>query len=111
MAKAKFVPEIDYVWVTFRNNLAPDAVMEKFEMVHPMTILCRKLLMIKIEKADEYDDQELNVTRTIEPDQIIWKNLDRSLADGGPRRFIVNFIALLVALVTMISTIYFSGQI
>ena len=67
--------------------------------------------MIEVEKVDEFDDQELSITKTIEPDQIIWKNLKHSMSDGGPRIALVNFVALVVAIATMITTIYFSGQI
>lgn len=51
-----FVHGIDYVWITFRNNLTPLEVLKKFEIVHPMTIICRKLLQIEVEKVDEFDD-------------------------------------------------------
>lgn len=93
------------------NNQTPSRVLEKFEIVHPVTVVCRKLLMIEVEKVDEFDDQELSITKTIEPDQIIWKNLKHSMSDGGPRIALVNFVALVVAIATMITTIYFSGQI
>jgi hypothetical protein len=91
--------------------LTPEVVLKKFEIVHPMTIICRKLLQIEVDKVDEFDNQELFIVPTIEPDQIIWKNLKYSMADSGPRKSLVNFIAVIVAFVTMMSTIYFSGQV
>lgn len=33
------------------------------------------------------------------------------MADSGPRKSLVNFAAVIVAFVTMMSTIYFSGQV
>jgi len=56
VAVKDFVHGIDYVWITFRNNLTPLEVLKKFEIVHPMTIICRKLLQIEVEKVDEFDD-------------------------------------------------------
>jgi hypothetical protein len=47
VANKDFVHQIDYAWVTFRNNLTPMKVLEKFEVVHPFTIILRKLLMIE----------------------------------------------------------------
>jgi hypothetical protein len=104
-----FLHSIDYVWITFRNNLTPDFVLKKLEIVHPLTIICRKLLSIEVEKAEDFDDQELLITSSVEPDQILWKNLKHSMADSGSRRSLVNIAAVFVAFVTMTSTIYFSG--
>jgi hypothetical protein len=53
----------------------------------------------------------LHITETIEPDQIIWPNLKHSMDKGGARKLLVNIVAFGVVLVTIVSAIYFSGQL
>ena len=64
----------------------------------------------KVDSGLKFDGQELILeTQELEPDQIIWDNLKHSRGDQNGRKVIVFLISILVALISIVSTLYFEG--
>ena len=66
--KAQYLPSIDYVWVTFKDNTTPKKVLKDCEIVHPFALICNKWCFDKPPQVHEFDDQELEITKAVEPD-------------------------------------------
>jgi hypothetical protein len=109
--KADFVPFIDYAWVTFKSNKTPDLVLKRSKVVSPFILFLKWCCLDqKEDDIEEFDDQELSITKADEPDQIKWENLKKSIKDGGFRTLIVNIIAVCVAFGIMAFSIFLNGQ-
>lgn len=52
ISKHAFNPGIDYIWVVFKNNETPKIVYKLHEKEHPVALMCKTLLCIQDEQAD-----------------------------------------------------------
>lgn len=58
--------------MVFKNNEAPEECLTQFKKEPTVSVICRRCLFLEDPIKDylELDDQYLNVTATVEPDQI-----------------------------------------
>ena len=62
ITKADYLPSIDYIWVTFKDNTSPNKVLRDCEVVHPFSLICKKWFFGEKPQIHEFDDyQELEI--------------------------------------------------
>lgn len=66
--------------MTFKSTETKSLALQHFKREPVASKFLRKLCCIKDQIMDNvaFDEQSLEVTETVEPDQILWRNMGRS---------------------------------
>ena len=81
--KWQLLEMVEYVYITFKSNQTPKMNFELFEAEPTYSKIMRRIFCIDDEIKDnvEYDNQQLEVQPTVDPDQVLWDNIGFSIAD------------------------------
>lgn len=81
--KSKILHFIEYTYVTFKSNQTPKKVLELFVKEPTSQKIMRRIFCIDDEIKDnvELEDQNLDCSRTVDPDQVLWNNIGFSIGE------------------------------
>ena len=74
LADKDFIHDIQYVWVTFTDNDISQKILRLFKkesaVKYGFRFLCCK--KSRVREVTKFSEQELEIHKTVEPDQIVW---------------------------------------
>jgi uncharacterized protein YqhQ len=64
----------------------------------------------KREVEKEFENHELEVSNSVEPDEIIWDNIVFSYSENSGRRFLSRFVSLIFVIISVILFVYINDM-
>lgn len=105
--KKLLLTDLEYAYVTLRQNAEVQQVLDLFVKEPEASKFMRKMCCVQDEIKDnvEFADQQLNIAKTIEPDQINWMNMELTQIERRNRWIVQGLIVVLVVIGSVAITV------